>query len=72
MRTALTAGRGVVSGGVANQGLGLPLVSYGGSSLVVMLACVGVLLSIARQCHDTVEDTPSNLRSNPFAAAHAT
>ena len=34
-------------------GIPLPLVSYGGTSLVVMLACVGILLNIGRS--DVVE-----------------
>ncbi len=40
---------GVVSSSLPNKGISLPFISYGGSNLVVMLGCVGVLLSIARQ-----------------------
>lgn len=39
---------GVVTGAFPNKGIALPFLSYGGSNLVVMLACVGLLLSVAR------------------------
>lgn len=38
----------VVSGALPNKGLALPFVSYGGSNLMMMLTCAGVLLSVAR------------------------
>lgn len=41
----------VVTGLVPTKGLTLPFVSYGGSSLVVSLAGVGMLLSISRDRH---------------------
>lgn len=40
---------GVVSGMLPTKGLTLPLVSYGGSSLLVTMLAIGILLSIARQ-----------------------
>ena len=39
---------GVVTSTLPNKGLPLPFISRGGTNLVVMLFCVGVLLSIAR------------------------
>ena len=39
---------GVVTGTLPNKGLPLPFISRGGTNLVMMLFCVGVLLSIAR------------------------
>jgi cell division protein FtsW len=43
---------GVVTSVLPNKGLALPFVSYGGSSVVAMLACVGVLFSVARYARE--------------------
>ena len=45
---------GVVTSALPNKGLPLPFISYGGSNLLAMLVCVGLLISIARQAR--VED----------------
>jgi len=34
---------------VPTKGITLPFISYGGTSLIIMLACMGVLLSITRE-----------------------
>lgn len=39
---------GVVTSTIPNKGMSLPFISYGGSNMVVMLACVGLLINIAR------------------------
>ena len=40
---------GVASGLFPTKGMPLPLISFGGSSLVITLACVGILASISRE-----------------------
>jgi cell division protein FtsW len=47
MQTAINMG--VVTGLLPTKGIALPLVSYGGSSLVVTMAALGVLLNISRE-----------------------
>jgi cell division protein FtsW len=57
---------GVVTGSLPNKGLALPFISYGGSNLVLMLGCIGMLLSIARRAV-----VPEALPRNPFAGPSA-
>ena len=38
----------VVTGAIPPTGIPLPFISYGGTSLMVMLASVGILLNISR------------------------
>jgi cell division protein FtsW len=47
---------GVVTGALPNKGLPLPFISYGGSNLLLMLSCVGLILSVARHAREVPEE----------------
>jgi cell division protein FtsW len=57
---------GVVTTVLPNKGLPLPFVSYGGSSVLMMLASVGVLLSVARRANEPVRRARGTRGVNPF------
>ena len=55
---------GVVTGALPNKGLALPFISYGGSNLLAMFTCVGLIFSLARKGR-----VLPVARNNPFATA---
>jgi len=57
---------GVVTSAFPNKGLPLPFISYGGSNLLVMLVCIGILLSIARQAKAIENLGPAESRGKRF------
>ncbi len=47
---------GVVTGCLPTKGLPLPFISYGGSSMLFSMACIGVLLNISAHCDEEVDE----------------
>lgn len=61
---------GVVTSALPNKGLPLPFISYGGSNLLAMLICIGLLFSVARHApvREKITRAASDGGENPFAA----
>lgn len=41
---------GVITGSIPNTGIVLPFISYGGTSLVITMASMGIVLNVSRHC----------------------
>lgn len=59
---------GVVTGALPNKGLALPFISYGGSNLVIMMACVGLLINVGRNASNTLPVSASAMGIDELAA----
>jgi cell division protein FtsW len=61
---------GVVTSALPNKGLPLPFISYGGSNLVAMMICIGLLFSVARHApvREKIAKASAEADDNPFAA----
>jgi len=46
----------VVSSSMPVTGISLPFCSYGGTSLIILFASVGLLLSVSRSCKKTIKE----------------
>jgi cell division protein FtsW len=60
----------VVTSVLPSKGIALPFLSYGGSNLLAMLVCIGILFSIARHApvREKVSKAVAETGDNPFAA----
>jgi cell division protein FtsW len=64
---------GVVTSVLPSKGIALPFISAGGSNLLAMLTCIGILFSIARHAplREKVSKSAAEMSENPFAARAA-
>jgi cell division protein FtsW len=54
---------GAVTGAIPFTGVPLPFVSYGGSSLIITMAAIGLLLNISKYSNSPVSEAPAPTRS---------
>ena len=63
---------GVVTSALPNKGLPLPFISYGGSNLLAMFTCVGILFSIARHARSLEKIPVAGMGNDGIPMAQAT
>lgn len=61
----------VVTATIPNKGIPLPFISYGGSNLLLMFACVGILLSISRFAGEGPRSADDPMESESDAVSNA-
>ena len=59
---------GVVTGALPNKGLALPFLSYGGSNVVIMMGCIGLLINIGRHATSNLTSRSSIMDMDELAA----
>ena len=62
---------GVVTSALPNKGLPLPFISYGGSNLLAMFTCVGMLFSVARHARPRAATASGPVEAKEFSPARA-
>jgi len=63
---------GVVTSALPNKGLPLPFISYGGSNLLAMFTCVGILFSVARHAHTREKIPVAGMETDEISMTQAT
>ena len=63
---------GVVTSALPNKGLPLPFISYGGSNLLAMFTCVGILFSVARHAHTREKIPVAGMETDGISMTQAT
>lgn len=59
---------GVVTGALPNKGLALPFISYGGSNLVIMMGCIGLLINVGRHAANPLPVTDTAMGFDEMSA----
>ena len=63
---------GVVTSALPNKGLPLPFISYGGSNLLAMFTCAGILFSVARHARTREKISVAGMETDEIPMTQAT